>query len=67
MVYPAVSNQNSLKALSKAYPVTIYTEKEEQSYQAGSNNPLETLVLLPFAVAFDVATLPFQAINKIFD
>ncbi len=67
MVYPAVSNQNSLKALSRAYPVTIYTEKEQQAYQQGSNNPLETVVLLPFAVAFDVVTLPFQALNKIFD
>lgn len=66
VVYPAVSNQHSLKALSKAYPVRIYTKKTEQVHHQGKN-PAETLVLLPFAVAFDVITLPFQALNKIFD
>lgn len=30
-------------------------------------NPLEKLVLLPFAVAIDVVSLPFQAAEKIFD
>lgn len=67
VIYPAVSNQASLKALSKAYPIKIYTETERQEYQAGDSNPLQKIVLLPFAVAFDVVTLPFQALNKIFD
>lgn len=72
VVYPAVNNlnniQNSVTALSKPYQVTIYTEKEE-SYKTTSTgtNPLEKLVLLPFAVALDVITLPFQAAERIFD
>lgn len=66
-VYPAVSNQSSLKALSRAYPVTIYTKKSHEVHHAGKAEPVETLMLLPFAVAFDVITLPFQALNKIFD
>lgn len=66
-VYPAVSNQSSLKPLSKAYPVSIYTEKTETAYRSGNSNPVKKLVLLPFAVAFDVATLPFQALGEIFD
>lgn len=67
MVYPAVSNQNSLKSLSRLYPVTIYTTKEETAYRKGDSDPVEKLVLFPFAVAFDVVTLPFQALKKIFD
>ncbi|WP_394261806.1 hypothetical protein [Moraxella boevrei] len=68
MVYPAVSNQASMKRLSKYYPASIYTETTQTV-----NNPDvgkdagKTLVLLPFAVAFDVVTLPFQAIYEIFD
>lgn len=65
--YPAVSNQASLKTLSKAYPVTIYTTEEQAAYRRGDSDPIEKLVLFPFAVAFDVVTLPFQAIGKIFD
>ena len=30
-------------------------------------NHFEKLVLLPFAVAIDVVSLPFQAADKIFD
>ena len=65
-VYPAASNLASLQALSKPYLVTIYTT-QEQTYSTGSGSGLEKLVLLPFAVAFDVITLPFQAAEKIFD
>ena len=65
--YPAASNQASLKALSKPYPVTIYTTEEQSSYRQGESDPIEKLVLFPFAIAFDVITLPFQAIGKIFD
>ncbi len=67
VVFPAANNLSSLKALSKPYQVTIYTEKKE-SYTTKSNlNPLEKLVLLPFAVAIDVVALPFVAAEKIFD
>lgn len=65
--YPAASNQASLQALSKAYPVTIYTTEEKSAHRQGSSDPIEKLVLFPFAIAFDVITLPFQAIGKIFD
>ena len=67
VVYPAANNLASLKALSKPYQVSIYTHQEE-SYQSKSGmNPFEKLVLLPFAVAIDVVSLPFQAAEKIFD
>lgn len=72
VVYPAANNLNTLQSnmtqLSKPYQVSIYTEKKE-AYQTSSNgtNPLEKLVLLPFAVAIDVITLPFQAAERIFD
>lgn len=65
--YPAVSNQSELKALSRAYPVSIYTHEEQTTYRQGESDPVQKLVLFPFAVAFDVVTLPFQAIGKIFD
>lgn len=67
LVYPAASNQANLRALSKAYPVTIYTTQEVTSYRQGESNPAEKLVLFPFAVAFDVVTLPFQALGQIFN
>lgn len=67
VVYPAANNLTSLKALSKPYQVTIYTNKEESYKSKSGMNPLEKLVLLPFAVAIDVVSLPFQAAEKIFD
>lgn len=66
VVYPVANNLTSLKPLSKAYPVTIYTQTEER-YNTHNNSGAEKLVLFPFAVAFDVVTLPFQAVYKIFD
>ena len=65
--YPAVSNQSSLKALSKAYPVTIYTNEQTTAYREGQSSSVEKLVLFPFAAAFDVVTLPLQIIGQIFD
>ncbi|MDO3665854.1 hypothetical protein [Acinetobacter higginsii] len=67
VVYPVANNLNALKALSKPYQVTIYTQKEENYKSKSGLNPLEKLVLLPFAVAIDVVSLPFQAADKIFD
>lgn len=67
VVYPVANNVTSLKALSKPYQVTIYTTTQE-TYQSKSGlNPLQKLVLFPFAVAIDVVSLPFQAAEKIFD
>lgn len=67
VVYPTANNLSSLKALSKPYQVSIYTNKEESYKSKSGMNPLEKLVLLPFAVAIDVVSLPFQAAEKIFD
>lgn len=67
VVYPAASNLAALKPLSKPYQVSIYTSTEESYKTKSSLNPLEKLVLLPFAVAIDVVALPFVAAEKIFD
>ena len=72
VVYPAANNIGTLKSnltqFSKPYQVSIYTQKSE-NYKSTSHgtNPLEKLVLLPFAVAIDVVTLPLQAAERIFD
>lgn len=64
-IYPAVSNlnmvQSKFRPLSHPYHVTINTKVSEQTtnYNSGTN-PLAKLVLLPFALAFDVVTLPVQ-------
>lgn len=64
-VYPAVSNlsliQSKYNALTKPYPVTIYTQS--QTAARSGNNAAEKLVLLPFALAFDVVTFPIQLIG----
>ncbi|TCB35878.1 hypothetical protein E0H82_07835 [Acinetobacter sp. ANC 4910] len=67
VVYPAANNLASLKALSKPYQISIYTYQEESYKSKSGLNPFEKLVLLPFAVAIDVVSLPFQAAEKIFD
>lgn len=67
VVYPVANNIASLKALSKPYQVMIYTNNQESYKSSSKMNPLEKLVLLPFAVAIDVISLPFQAAEKIFD
>lgn len=67
VVYPAANNLASLQALSKPYQVSIYTTKEESYTSKSGLNPFEKLVLLPFAVTFDVIAIPFVAAEKIFD
>ncbi len=67
LVYPSASNSGSLKALSKPYRVSIYTSEQVKDYSKAGGKTADKLVLFPFAVAFDVVTLPFQAIHKIFD
>ncbi|MBI0396358.1 hypothetical protein [Acinetobacter bereziniae] len=66
-IYPPASNIASLKALSKPYQVSIYTTEQVTDYSKAGSKTADKLVLFPFAVAFDVVTLPFQAIHKIFD
>lgn len=71
VVFPAVNNASGLKKFSKPYPMTIYTTTSTTSvehHQSGTGKSVaKKLILLPFAVAFDVVTLPFQAIGEIFD
>ncbi|MBU3847708.1 MAG: hypothetical protein H9855_12205 [Candidatus Acinetobacter avistercoris] len=67
VVYPQARNTQSLTALSKPYEVRIYTNQYSKEYSKNSSTAAQKLVLLPFAVGFDVVTLPFQAIAKIFD
>lgn len=64
-IYPAVNNQGNLRPLSKPYPIEVYTKVEQTQQQ--SNKVGKKIALFPFAVAFDVITLPFQAIGQIFD
>lgn len=66
-IYPPVSNRGSLKALSKPYPIEIYTETKETKQEYHDKVAAQKVVLFPFAVAFDVVTLPFQIISKIFE
>ena len=66
-IYPPVSNRGSLKALSKPYPIEIYTETKETKQEYRDKVAAQKVVLFPFAVAFDVVTLPFQIVSKIFE
>lgn len=67
LVYPVANNLNAFKPLSKPYSVKIYTQKQKVDYSNAGSSAAGKLVLFPFAVAFDVVTLPFQAVYKIFD
>lgn len=64
--YPQAKNYDIIRAqlrpLSKPYPVSVYTNTTETTVSRGGYNPVEKLVLLPFALAFDVVTLPLQII-----
>lgn len=67
-VYPAVSNlaliQSKFKALSHPYSISIYTVNNQTvTTTHGGGNTASKLVLLPFALAFDVVTLPFQILG----
>lgn len=67
-IYPQVSNLNLIqanyRALSKPYMVSFYTQSEQsQVSRSGGANTAQKLVLLPFALAFDVVTFPFQLLQ----
>lgn len=66
VVYPAAKNSSSFKALSKPYHVNIYTRQQVKEYSKTPSKVTEKLMLFPFAIAFDVVTLPVQALTKIF-
>lgn len=69
-VYPAVSNlaliQSKFKPLSHPYQISIYTMNNQTvTTTSGGGDSAAKLVLLPFALAFDVVTLPFQILGGI--
>lgn len=70
-VYPAVSNlaliQSKFRPLSKPYQVSIYTYNNPSQVQGSHKgaDAVAKLVALPFALAFDVVTLPIQVLTAI--
>lgn len=71
-IYPRASNlsmiQSKYKPLSKPYTVTFYSSQTQQAQTISSGaNTGQKLVLLPFALAFDVITLPFQLLGAVID
>lgn len=67
-IYPQVSNlsliQSNYRALSKPYTVSFYTQSQQRQVSRSGANTAQKLVLLPFALAFDVVTFPFQLLDQ---
>ena len=67
-IYPQVSNlsmiQSNYRALSKPYTVSFYTQTQQAQSNRSGTNAAQKLILLPFALAFDVVTLPFQLLDN---
>lgn len=67
-IYPQVSNlsviQSNYRALSKPYTVSFYTQTEQEQATRSGSNTAQKLVLLPFALAFDVITFPLQLLDQ---
>ena len=67
-IYPQVSNlsmiQSNYRALSKPYTVSFYTQTKQNQVNRSGTNAAQKLVLLPFALAFDVVTFPFQLLDN---
>ncbi|MGM8884671.1 hypothetical protein ACS8FD_01890 [Psychrobacter sp. 1U2] len=68
-IYPQVSNismiQSKYRPLSKPYTVTFYGQSEQTRTTSGGTSTAGKLVLLPFALAFDVVTLPIQILDSL--
>nr|WP_317199935.1 hypothetical protein [uncultured Psychrobacter sp.] len=68
-IYPQVSNlsmiQSQYRALSKPYTVTFYGQTKQTQVNSGGTSTAGKLVLLPFALAFDVVTFPIQLLDSI--
>ena len=66
-IYPQVSNmsmiQSNYRPLSKPYMVSFYSKTTQSHVSSGGANTAQKLVLLPFALAFDVVTFPFQLLE----
>lgn len=70
VIYPPVSNlariQSQYRALSRPYSVSFYTMSQPSpSSQSRGNSGAQKLVLLPFALAFDVITFPLQVLEGV--
>lgn len=67
-IYPQVSNlsliQSSYRALTKPYTVSFYTQAQPDQVNRSGANSAQKLVLLPFALAFDVITFPLQLLDN---
>lgn len=67
-IYPQVSNlsliQSNYRALTKPYTVSFYTQNQQSQVSRSGTNTAQKLVLLPFALAFDVVTFPFQLLDN---
>ena len=67
-IYPQVSNlsmiQSNYRALTKPYTVSFYTQSQQNQVTRSGGNTAQKLVLLPFALAFDVVTFPFQLLDQ---
>ena len=68
-IYPQVNNlaliQSKYRPLSKPYTVSFYTQSQQNDVSYGGKTGVQKLVLLPFALAFDVVTLPFQLLDSV--
>ena len=66
-IYPQVSNlgliQSKYRALTKPYTVSFYTKTQQDMVTRSGPNGVQKLVLLPFALAFDVITFPLQLLE----
>lgn len=66
-VYPQASNfdlvRSQFRPLTRPYSVSIYTNT--QTTTNSGRTGAEKLVLLPFALAFDVVTLPVQVLGAL--
>lgn len=67
-IYPQVSNlsliQSNYRALTKPYTVSFYTQTQQKNTNRHGPNSAQKLVLLPFALAFDVVTFPLQLLDN---
>ncbi len=68
-IYPQVSNlsliQSKYRPLSKPYTVTFYGQVQQTEVTRSGKSGAEKLVLLPFALAFDVVTFPVQLLDSV--
>ena len=68
-IYPQVNNlsliQSKYRPLSKPYTVSFYTQTQQNDVSHNGKSGAQKLVLLPFALAFDVITFPFQLFDSV--